>query len=83
MALTGISVLDGVDPLVDEGVVLIALQAAVTHSEVEGIVQEGLVVRADIENDGQDGCRANSTSSDVLFRVTINRKEKCQPDCAN
>lgn len=54
------------DPLVDERVVLIALQAAVTHSEVEGIVQEGLVVGADIENDRQDGCRANSTSSNVL-----------------
>ena len=64
--LTGISVLDGVNPLVDERVIFLSLETAVTHTKVKGIVQERLVIRSDIKNDRQDRGGTNSTSSNVL-----------------
>lgn len=61
-----VSVLDGVDPLVDERVVLLTLQAAVTHSEIERVIQELLVICADVQHDRENRRRTNSTTSDVL-----------------
>ena len=66
MIRTGISVLDSVDPLIHKGIVLVSIQATMTHAKIQRVVQEGLIIRADIENDGQDGSGADSTSSNVL-----------------
>jgi hypothetical protein len=45
--------LDGLDELLDEGVVLGAPKAREPPAEIEGVVQERLVVRSDVEADRQ------------------------------
>ena len=52
-AASRIKRLDGVDELVDEGQILRAAQARLAKAEIEGVLEQLLIVRADVQDDRQ------------------------------